>query len=168
MSNQAAVLKEAKANLTVEERPIPQPGPSNVVVKNHALATNPVNWKMQQFAYFLEIYPAIFGSDVSGVVDAVGSDVKHFQKGDRVTGFADGLLSKDPQNVASQQFSVVKECTLARFPSSMTFEEGSILPMSVATSAVGIFHSMKIPRPPAKHQVASWSGVHHLQSVRLL
>lgn len=104
MSNQAAVLKEAKANLTVEERPIPQPGPSNVVVKNHALATNTVNWKMQQFAYFLEIYPAILGSDVSGVVDAVGSDVKHFQKG-RVTGFADGLLSKDPQNGASPQYA---------------------------------------------------------------
>ena len=152
MSNQAAVLKEEKANLTIEERPIPKPGPLDVVVKNHALATNPVDWKMQRLGYILEKYPAILGSDISGVVDLVGSDVKHFQKGDRVTGFADGLLSKDPQNGAFQQYSLVKECALAKIPDSMSFEEGSILPMSVATSAVGIFLSMGIPRPPSKQQ----------------
>ena len=152
MSNQAAVLKEEKAKLTIEERPIPKPGPSDVVVKNYALATNPVDWKMQQLGILIEKYPAILGSDISGVVDAVGSNAKHFQKGDRVTGFADGLLSKDPQNGAFQQYSVVKDCAVARIPDSMSFEEGSILPMSVATSAVGMFLSMEIPRPPAKHQ----------------
>ena len=152
MSNQAAVLKEEQADLTIEERPIPEAGPSDVVVKNHALATNPVDWKMQHFGVFLEKYPAILGSDVSGVVDSVGSDVKHFRKGDRVTGFADALLSKDPQNGAFQQYSLVKECALAKIPDSMSFEEGSILPMSVATAAVGIFLSMGIPRPPAKQQ----------------
>lgn len=152
MSNHAAVLKEEKAKLTIEERPIPKPGPSDVVVKNYALATNPVDWKMQQLGIILDKYPAILGSDVSGVVDAVGSDVKHFQKGDRVTGFADSLLSKDPRNGAFQQYSVVKDCALAKIPDSMSFEEGSILPMSVATSAVGIFISMEIPRPPATNQ----------------
>ena len=152
MSNLAAVLKEEKASLTIEERPIPKPGPLDVVVKNRALATNPVDWKMQQLGYFLDKYPAILGSDVSGVVDAVGSDVKRFQRGDRVTGFADVLLSKDPRNGAFQQYSVVKDCALAKIPDSMSFEEGSILPMSVATAAVGIFLSMEISRPPAKHQ----------------
>ncbi len=122
------------------------------MVRNHAVATNPVDWKMQQWGDWVEKYPAILGSDVSGVVDAVGSDVKHFQKGDRVTGFADGLLSKDPQNGAFQQYSVVKDCALAKIPDFMSFEEGSTLPMSVATSAVGIFLSMEIPRPPAKQQ----------------
>ncbi|CAF9913136.1 MAG: hypothetical protein ALECFALPRED_008645 [Alectoria fallacina] len=106
MSTQAGVLKQDRANLTIEERPNPKPGPSDVVVKNHSFATNPVDWKMQEFGYFLEKYPAILGNDVSGVVNAVGSDVKHFKKDDRVTGFADGLLSKDPQNGAFQEYSV--------------------------------------------------------------
>ena len=152
MSNQAAVLNEEKARLIIQERPIPKPGPSDVVIRNHALATNPADWKMQQFGYFIEKYPTILGSDVSGVVDAVGSDVKQFQKGDRVTGFADVLLSKDPQNGAFQQYSIVKQCAVAKIPDSMSFEEGSILPMSVATAAVGMFLSMGIPRPPAKQQ----------------
>ena len=152
MSNQSAVLKEEKAKLTIEERPLPKPGPSDVVIKNHALATNPVDWKMQRSGSFIQKYPTVLGSDVSGVVDAVGSDIRHFRKGDRVTGFADVLLSKDPQNGAFQQYSLVKECALAKIPDSMSFEEGSILPMSVATSGVGIFLSMGIPRPPAKQQ----------------
>lgn len=152
MSNQAAVLKEERARLTIEERPIPKPGPLDVVVKNHALATNPVDWKMQQSGLFIEKHPTILGSDISGVVDAVGSDVKHFQEGDRVTGFADVLLSKDPENGAFQQYSVVKECALAKIPDFISFEEGSILPMSVATAGVGIFLCMGIPRPPAKQQ----------------
>ena len=152
MTNQAAVLKEEKARLTIEEHPLPEPGPSDVVIKNHAFATNPVDWKMQKSGRFIEKYPTILGSDVSGEVDAVGSDVKHFQKGDRVTGFADVLLSKDPRNGAFQQYSVVKECAVAKIPNSMSFEEGSILPMSVATSGVGIFLSMGIPRPPVKQQ----------------
>ena len=152
MTNQAAVLKEVKATLTIEEHPLPKPGPSDVVIKNHALATNPVDWKMQQAGFLIDKYPTILGSDVSGEIDAVGSDVKHFQKGDRVTGFADVLLSKDPQNGAFQQYSVVKDCAVAKIPNSMSFEEGSILPMSVATSGVGIFLSLGIPRPPAKQQ----------------
>lgn len=152
MSNQAAILGEEKARLTIEERPIPKPGPSDVVVKNHALATNPVDWKMQQLGILIEKYPTVLGSDISGVVDAVGSDVKHFQEGDRVTGFADVILSKDAQNGAFQQYSVVKECALAKIPDFISFEEGSILPMSVATAAVGIFFCMGIPRPPAKQQ----------------
>ena len=152
MTNQAAVLKEEKARLTVEEYPLPEPGPSDVVIKNHALATNPVDWKMQKFGHLIEKYPTILGSDISGEVDAVGSDVKHFKKGDRVTGFADVLLSKDPRNGAFQQYSVVKDCAVAKIPDSMSFEEGSILPMSVATAGVGIFLSMEIPPPPAKQE----------------
>ena len=207
-NNQAAVLQEEKANLTIEKLPIPKPGPSDVVVKNSAIATNPVDWKMQQFGFIVEKYPTILGSDVSGVVDAVGSDVKHFQKGDRVTGFADALLSKDPRNGAFQQYSVVKECALARIPDFMSFEEGSILPMVRLLQPIfPLFKQIGSPEtlsrdsraPPEStiadlekynrasqhlplacsfqwkflarllsNRVASWSGVHHLQSVQLL
>lgn len=152
MSNQAAVLKSPKAQLTIEKRRIPKPGPNDVLVKNAAVATNPVDWKMQDRGYFIESYPTILGSDVAGTVEGAGSSVSHFKKGDRVTGFADVLSSKNPDNGAFQEYCLVKDCALAKLPDSMSFEEGSILPMSVATAAVGIFLSLDIPRPPAKHQ----------------
>ena len=120
--------------------------------KNYALATNPADWKMQQSGVCVENYPAILGSDVSGVVDAVGSDVKHFKECDRVAGFADVLISKDSQNGAFQLYSIVNDCVLAKIPDSESFEEGSILSTSVATSGVDIFPSMGIPRPPSQQQ----------------
>ncbi|KAK4695787.1 hypothetical protein P7C71_g2021, partial [Lecanoromycetidae sp. Uapishka_2] len=154
MSNQAAILKEPKAQLTIEKRPIPKPGPDDCLVKNAAVATNPVDWKMQASGDFIESYPAILGSDVAGIVEEVGSSVTHFKKGDRVTGFADALSSKDPDNGAFQEYCLVKDCGLAKLPNSTSFEEGSILPMSIATAAVGIFLALGISRSPAKDQGA--------------
>lgn len=154
MSNRAAVLKEAKAQITVEDRSIPQPEASELLVKNYAIATNPVDWKMRDSGYFIKSYPIILGSDIAGIVEAVGSGVTHFKKGDRVTGFADVLASSDSRNGAFQQYTILKDCVAAKLPESMSLEEAAILPMAVATAGSGIFNSMDIPRPPTKQQGA--------------
>ena len=152
MSNQAAVLKEAKARLTIEERPIPKPGNDEILVKNSALATNPVDWKMQTIGMLIESYPTILGSDAAGTVEQVGSGVTRFKAGDRITGFADVISSKRSDNGAFQQYTAIKACAAARLPKFVSFEEGAVLPMSIATSGVGIFLSLGVPRPPAKQQ----------------
>ncbi|KAL2042459.1 hypothetical protein N7G274_004951 [Stereocaulon virgatum] len=152
MSNQAAFLKEKNAQITVEERPIPKPGANELLIKNAAFATNPVDWKMQSSGNWIESYPTILGSDVAGTVEEAGSGVSHFKKGDRVAGFADVLASKNYDNGAFQQYTVLKDCAATRLPGSISFEEGSILPMAVATAGVGIFLALDIPRPPAKSQ----------------
>ena len=150
MSNQAAVLKEAKARLILEERSIPQPEQDEVLVKNVALATNPADWKMQESGFFIDSYPIILGSDVAGSIEEVGSNVTRFKKGDRVAGFADVLISKKPEHAAFQQYTILAECATTKLPNSVSFEAGSVLPMSIATAGIGIFQSLKIPRPPAK------------------
>lgn len=43
MSNQAAWIPEAKAKLQVKEAPLPKAGKGEVVIKNHAVAVNPVD-----------------------------------------------------------------------------------------------------------------------------
>lgn len=76
---------EAKANpLKVDQAPMPQCGDDEVVVKNKAVAVNPVDWKIQDYGLFLQNYPQILGTDVAGEVHQVGSNVKAFKKGDRV------------------------------------------------------------------------------------
>ena len=152
MSNQAAVLSEAKARLTIQDRPIPNPGQDEILVKNAAIATNPVDWKMQEFGVLIESYPTILGSDVAGTVEAVGTGVTHFVKGDRVTGLANVIISKKSENGAFQEFTILKACATAKLPSSVSWEQGAILPMSIATAGSGFFSILGVPGPPAEQQ----------------
>ena len=85
MSNTGAWLVEAKKYpLEVKEAPYPKPSSDEVVIKNHAVAINPVDWKLQQQAMFPLPYPTIIGCDVAGEVVEVGSSVSNVKKGDRV------------------------------------------------------------------------------------
>ena len=67
--------------------PEPQISGSTVLIAAAAASVNPIDWKlrsgMMQKNYPLS-FPAILGRDVSGIVRAVGADVKHFKAGDRV------------------------------------------------------------------------------------
>src|ERR1700688_4344361 len=67
--------------------PEPQISGSTVLIAAAAASVNPIDWKlrsgMMQKNYPLSL-PAILGRDVSGIVQAVGANVKHFKVGDRV------------------------------------------------------------------------------------
>ncbi|KAL7776318.1 hypothetical protein CFE70_006734 [Pyrenophora teres f. teres 0-1] len=86
MSNQAAWIPEAKGKLQVKEAPMPKADKGEVVIKNHAVAVNPVDWKIQDYGLFLQKYPYICGTDVAGEVHEVGEGVTHVKPGDRVLG----------------------------------------------------------------------------------
>lgn len=84
-TNQAAWIDGANKPLAVRSANMPEPGPDEIVVKNFAVAINPVDWKMQDGFYLDQVgSPFILGTDVAGVVHEAGSAVKNFKKGDRV------------------------------------------------------------------------------------
>lgn len=84
-SNQAAWVDGKDNPLVVRGADMPQPGADEIVVKNHAIAINPVDWKMQDGFYLDQVnLPFIVGTDIAGEVHQVGSAVKKFKKGDRV------------------------------------------------------------------------------------
>ena len=121
MSHRAVILKEEGARLVVESLPISKPESSDVLIRTHALATNPVDHKMQDTGLLVKGYPIVLGSDVAGVVEAVGSAVTGLSKGDRVVGLADVLLSGDSRNGAFQEFVIVKESGVAKLPAKHLF-----------------------------------------------
>lgn len=84
--NQAAWLTQAKSPLEIQSAPYNEPGTHEIVIKNHAVAINPVDWQMQDEGILIEQYPTVFGCDVDGTVEAIGSAVDLFQVGDRVIG----------------------------------------------------------------------------------
>jgi NADPH:quinone reductase-like Zn-dependent oxidoreductase len=67
--------------------PESQIGGSTVLIAAAAASVNPIDWKVRAGMRRKDMpltFPAILGRDVSGVVRAVGANVKHFQAGDRV------------------------------------------------------------------------------------
>jgi NADPH:quinone reductase-like Zn-dependent oxidoreductase len=85
-NNQAAWLTKPGATLEIGDAPLPTAGPGEIVVRNVAVAINPLDWHMLDSGIFLKEWPAVFGCDVAGVVHEIGSGVSRFQKGDRVIG----------------------------------------------------------------------------------
>ncbi|KAK3627542.1 hypothetical protein LTR56_019126 [Elasticomyces elasticus] len=81
-TNQAAWLKKANTPLEVSDAPMPTPGPGEIVVKNAAVAINPLDWHMQDTGIFVQQWPTILGCDVAGEVFEVGTGVDLFKKGD--------------------------------------------------------------------------------------
>ncbi|RDW63669.1 hypothetical protein BP6252_11214 [Coleophoma cylindrospora] len=145
--NYAAVLPEKRAQLKTLVRAIPVPGPDEILVRNHAIAANPVEWKMQAWDFFIPSYPTVLGSDVSGTITQIGSSVTKFKVGDRVTGFAGVIYNGNADHGAWQTYTLLKEIVTCKIPDFVSFEDGSVIPMAFATSAIAFFVNLGIPYP---------------------
>jgi NADPH:quinone reductase-like Zn-dependent oxidoreductase len=142
--NSAAWQTKKKGRLDVKEAPYTAPAAKEIVVRNHAVAINPVDW-INQAAGGLVCpwvkYPAVLGSDLAGEVVQVGTDVTRFKVGDRVLGHALGVDKKRnrPEEGAFQLHTIVLEYMAAPIPSTLSYECASVLPLGLSTAACGLF-----------------------------
>jgi len=140
MSNKAARLKSAKANpLVVDDAPYYKPRKDQVLIKNAALAINPVDWKVQDSGYFLKSYPSILGEDIAGEVVEVGEGVSQFKKGDRVISHCIYLVTQKPDHAGFQLYTVGFADLTAKIPDSMSYEDASVLPLAISTAASALY-----------------------------
>jgi D-arabinose 1-dehydrogenase-like Zn-dependent alcohol dehydrogenase len=79
-----AVVPKAGADFQMEEREIPQPGAGEVRIKVEACGICHSDMLVKQGGFPGQQYPRVPGHEVVGVVDAVGSAVTEWKKGDRV------------------------------------------------------------------------------------
>jgi len=123
--------------LKLEEVDRPNPGEGEVLVRVRAVGLNPYDW------HFMRGEPVLFrpmmgvgvrrprrqtilGSDISGVVEAVGEGITRFRPGDDVYG------TKGPG--ACAEYTVTKEKGLALKPANLGFEEAAAVPMAALTA----------------------------------
>ncbi len=119
---------------------MPEPGENEILVRNRAIAINPVDWILQDNAIFPWLdYPAILGSDVAGELAAIGSGVTDFKVGDRVLGQSVGATTNRPTHGAFQTFSLIMANMAAPIPASMAYEDASVIPLGLGTAACGLF-----------------------------
>ena len=139
-TNSAAWQPRVGMPLEVGPAEMPVPGENEILVRNRAIAINPVDWILQDNAIFPWLdYPAILGSDVAGEVVAIGSGVSGFKVGDRVLGQAVGVTTNRPTHGAFQTFTLIMANMAAPIPASMAYEDASVIPLGVGTAACGLF-----------------------------
>lgn len=168
--NAAAWLPAKQALLEVGPALYPHPRDNEIVVKNHAVAINPLDWIKQDVGNLLFSwirYPFVLGADLAGEVIEVGSAVTRFRVGDPVLAHAVGTDQKRNSSAegAFQTYTVVLAHLAAPIPATMAFEDAAVLPLALSTAACGLFqqdhlalrHPSLTPRPTGE-TVLVWGG----------
>jgi len=155
--NEAAWLNSKHATFEVEAAPYVPPKPNEIVVKNAAVAINPVDRltaSMGRFIYPWMKYPFIIGSDCAGIVVEVGSTVVRFKVGDRVLGHAVGAdkARNSSAEGAFQRYTVLLEHMASPIPEEISYEQACVLPLALSTAACGLFQDdfLALQYPAAK------------------
>jgi NADPH:quinone reductase len=119
------------------EVPLPEPGAGEIRIRNKAAALNFYDILMIQGKYQVRPpRPFTPGSEVSGVVDAVGEGVSLFHPGDRVQGMA--------ANGAFAEYSILPAVKSFRFPYAMSFDEAASMMVIYQTSYFALTNRTQI------------------------
>ncbi|ABN65265.1 Zinc-binding oxidoreductase [Scheffersomyces stipitis CBS 6054] len=153
---------------------LPQLSADQILIKSVAYAVNPTDWK--HIAYGLSPKNAIAGSDVAGVVEKVGANVKGFKEGDKVSGFIHGNTSAtvgafgeyallNPDTAIKYEASQIsdKPLSVGEHPADLlnTFEGIAGVSLGLVTVSLSFAHSLQIPADKEKNKNASiliWGG----------
>ena len=169
--NSAAWLTASKSNpLEVKSAPYTSPRENEIVIKNGAVAINPIDWLKQDTGNMMFSwikYPFILGSDVAGEVVEIGRAVTRFKLGDRVFGHAAGMNPKHNSSAegAFQTYTVLLAHMASPIPSTLSYESASVLPLGVSTAACGLFQKDQlalqypsVPLKPTGKTLLVWGG----------
>ena len=105
----------------------PQVSGDTVLIASAAASVNPIDWKVRSGARqkdFPLSFPAILGRDVSGIVHAVGANVKHFKPGDRVLALS---------NKTYAELVAVADSDLTHLPDGLDLVDAAAIPLIALT-----------------------------------
>lgn len=118
--------------LSLDDIPVPEVQPDELLVKVVAASVNPVDWKVRE-GYLAQMVPhalpLTLGWDVSGVVTAVGSAVSGWQPGDAV--FSRPDLAR---NGTYAEFVAIRAVECARKPRTIPHAAAASLPLAGITA----------------------------------
>ena len=101
----ALVKAKSEPGIWMEDRPIPEIGPEDVLVKVHKTGicgTDIHIYKWDEWAQKTVPVPMITGHEYAGEIVAIGSDVKNLKVGQRVSGEGHVVGMKSPRQPRRQ------------------------------------------------------------------
>lgn len=146
-------------SLRFSERPVPSPGPGEVVVKVAAASLNHRDLTMTNLGAGAPPTPFTPMSDCAGVIHAVGEGVQDLKAGDRVTSlffqkWVSGpvtesirwaTLAAGHPGVAGE-YVVLLDTGVHRTPDSLSDREASTLPCAALTAWRAMFEDAALPK----------------------
>ena len=105
----------------------PIPNDNEVLVKVIAASANAADYRSIKMGIIKD--NRIIGSDIAGIVEAVGKDVKLYKYGDEVIGDLSGNGSG-----GFAEYAVALEKLLVHKPQEISFEDAAALPMAAVTA----------------------------------
>jgi NADPH:quinone reductase-like Zn-dependent oxidoreductase len=145
--------------LTLVSRPVPRPGPGQVLVRMHATSLNYRDLLIATGRYGRgELhYPLVPVSDGAGEVVDVGPDVTRLKPKDRVASaffqkWVDGPFDSTKGNSALggaidgvlSEYVVLEEAGAVKFPPYLSYEQAATLPCAGVTAWVGLMELGKL------------------------
>jgi len=130
--------------LALEELPDPTPGPSEVLVRVHAVGVNPYDTYMRAGGYALSPEPPyVPGADAAGVVEEVGHEVTGVRPGDRV--YVGGTAASRAWG-AYATLVVCRPNQVHRLPDRLSFAQGAAINVPYATAWRAVFQRAQASR----------------------
>lgn len=120
--------------------PDPTPGPRDLLVRVHAVSVNPVDTKIRMRKAPAAGQAGVLGWDAVGIVEATGSEVAGFAKGDRV--YYAGAIDRPGSN---SELHLVDARIAAKAPASLSDAEAAALPLTSITAWEMLFDRLRVP-----------------------
>ncbi|KAI9061171.1 GroES-like protein [Trametes sanguinea] len=144
-TQKALLLLQESTPYVVGERPVPHPGPKEVLVKIIACALNPLDYRIADPPYsrwFIKSWPYVPGHDAAGIVVQVGAEVVALKEGDRVMFEAN---MDRPDGAACQQYATVDADLTAIIPANISFEQAASIPLALTTDVMLLYNQSPAP-----------------------
>lgn len=140
----------------LQERPVPEPGPGQLLVEVRAAGVNPSDLKLREGVFGRRhTLPRTLGFEVSGVVAAVGPDVEGYAVGDAVLG------PVAPGGGGFADHALVRAREAARKPDGVSFEAAATIPVA-GTTAYDLVHQAGLEDGQTVLVLGAGGGVGHL------
>ena len=155
----AVVIASYGGSLQATRRPIPRPGPGEVLIRVRASGLCSTDLHLLSGRQPLGNLPRIVGHELAGDVVELGNGVAHWRQGDRVTAAIDVIcgscrhcLAGETQLCRSMKrigferdgghadYVAVPEANLVALPAEISYEAAAILPDAVACMYHSLIH----------------------------
>lgn len=154
------------ATFRAVEIPRPEPTSDQVLVRIKASGVNPIDSKIRtgKAPHAQPVLPAVLGTDLAGVVEAVGTDVTAFKIGDEVYGLTGGVGGLQG---SLAEFAAVDPDLLTKKPTNFSMREAAALPLIFLTAWEGLVDRANV-RADQQVLILGGSGVSVMLLCKLL